>query len=58
MQPKMLTIISSAVIGIQTKEISCLEKTRTFHPLSVEASLFGKSGLSDNDNVILYFSMN
>ena len=29
-------------------------KTRNFHPLSVEAVLFGKSGISDIDNFLLF----
>ena len=36
------------------KRIIMFRKTRVFHPLSVEALLFGKSSLSDNDNVLLF----
>ena len=36
------------------KRINMFRKTRVFHPLSVEAPLFGKSSLSDNDNFLLF----
>ena len=49
MKQKMLTIISSTVMSIPTKDSSCLGK----HPLSVEALLFRESGLSDNYNFLL-----
>ena len=36
------------------KQIIMFRKARAFHPLSVEALLFGKSSLSDNVNVLLF----
>ena len=36
------------------KRILMFRKTHNFHPLSVETILFGKSGLSDNDNFLLF----
>ena len=55
MKLKMLTIIFSTVIVY--KRLVLFRKTHHFRPLSVETLLFGKSGLSFNDNFLSFQAM-